>query len=453
MQEQICKFISHKNKISYDSCYFRGNLYKINPYYGFCVISEEDNNVLDFGTSTTHFGQNASKILYSVNNHNWLSLQGTTSYTLNKGEKIFFKTTSSIHKTSASELPILKSSKMFSIQGDFGTLVSSVPNYGLYAFFQGTKIKECNILFDFTSFGDYALSNMFKNCTNLEYVDFYNGYNFLNYIIDTESLGSHCFKSTFENCSSLISFKNSVYIFWNESIPNYCCYNMYKGCIKLKTPPIISFAGNLAGDNNDNKFSVGEYGFAYMFYDCKSLTSESLATEDILNSTKSVSRYAYAHMYENCISFNPIQQISLPKPQSEYCYSYMFKGCTSFNQQIIIAPDTRLSVHSCEYMFYGCSSLTKGPKLRCDLIGDYACQYMYAYCPKLKYIYISGIPGTWSGWLPDRNNGTYHWIYGGVAAKGDYYYPNNLGTFFTGLSDAYARFPSGWTAHAVSQGT
>ena len=453
MQEQICKFISHKNKISYDSCYFRGNLYKINPYYGFCVISEEDNNVLDFGTSTTHFGQNASKILYSVNNHNWLSLQGTTSYTLNKGEKIFFKTTSSIHKTSASELPILKSSKMFSIQGDFGTLVSSVPNYGLYAFFQGTKIKECNILFDFTSFGDYALSNMFKNCTNLEYVDFYNGYNFLNYIIDTESLGSHCFKSTFENCSSLISFKNSVYIFWNESIPNYCCYNMYKGCIKLKTPPIISLAGSLAGDNYYNDFSVGEYAFAYMFYDCKSLTSESLATEDILNSTKSVSRYAYAHMYENCISFNPIQQISLPKPQSEYCYSYMFKGCTSFNQQIIIAPDTRLSVHSCEYMFYGCSSLTKGPKLRCDLIGDYACQYMYAYCPKLKYIYVSGIPGTWSGFLPDRNNGTYHWIYGGVAAKGDYYYPNNLGTFFTGLSDAYARFPSGWTAHAVSQGT
>ena len=453
MQEQICKFISHKNKISYDSCYFRGNLYKINPYYGFCVISEEDNNVLDFGTSTTHFGQNASKILYSVNNHNWLSLQGTTSYTLNKGEKIFFKTTSSIHKTSASELPILKSSKMFSIQGDFGTLVSSVPNYGLYAFFQGTKIKECNILFDFTSFGDYALSNMFKNCTNLEYVDFYNGYNFLNYIIDTESLGSHCFKSTFENCSSLISFKNSVYIFWNESIPNYCCYNMYKGCIKLKTPPIISLAGSLAGDNYYNDFSVGEYAFAYMFYDCKSLTSESLATEDILNSTKSVSRYAYAHMYENCISFNPIQQISLPKPQSEYCYSYMFKGCTSFNQQIIIAPDTRLSVHSCEYMFYGCSSLTKGPKLRCDLIGDYACQYMYAYCPKLKYIYVSGIPGTWSGFLPDRNNGTYHWIYGGVAAKGDYYYPNNLGTFFTGLSDAYARSPSGWTAHAVSQGT
>ena len=174
MQEQICKFISHKNKISYTSCYFRGNLYKINPYYGFCVISEEDNNVLDFGTSTTHFGQNASKILYSVNNHNWISLQGTTSYTLNKGERIFFKTTSSIHKTSASELPILKSSKMFSIQGDFKTLVSSVPNYGLYAFFQGTKIKECDILFDFSSFGSYALANMFKNCTNLEYVDFYN---------------------------------------------------------------------------------------------------------------------------------------------------------------------------------------------------------------------------------------------------------------------------------------
>ena len=174
MQEQICKFISHKNKISYTSCYFRGNLYKINPYYGFCVISEEDNNVLDFGTSTTHFGQNASKILYSVNNHNWISLQGTTSYTLNKGERIFFKTTSSIHKTSASELPILKSSKMVSIQGDFKTLVSSVPNYGLYAFFQGTKIKECDILFDFSSFGSYALANMFKNCTNLEYVDFYN---------------------------------------------------------------------------------------------------------------------------------------------------------------------------------------------------------------------------------------------------------------------------------------
>lgn len=447
MQEQICKFISYKNKVSYKNCYFRNNLFKINPYYGFCVISEEDNNVLDFGTSTTHFGQNASKILYSVNNHDWLNLQGTTSYTLNKGEKIFFKTTSSIHKTSASELPILKSSKMFSIQGDFKTLVTSVPNYGLYAFFQGTKIKECNILFNFSSFGSYALANMFKNCTNLEYVDFYNS-NFIDLYIKVESIGSHCFKSTFENCSSLISFKNQAYLFHNTSIPNYCCYNMYKGCIKLKNIPILVYALT-----DYNKFSVGEYAFAYMFYDCKSLTSETIYTEDILNSTSSVSRYAYAHMYENCISFNPKNQISLPKPQAEYCYSYMFKGCTSFNQQIIIATDTRLAVHSCEYMFYGCSSLTKGPNLRCDLIGDYACQYMYAYCPKLKYIYISGIPGTWSGFLPDRNNGTYHWIYGGVAAKGDYYYPNNLGIFFTGLSDAYARFPSGWTAHAVKQGT
>lgn len=446
MQEQICKFISHKNKISYTSCYFRGNLYKINPYYGFCVISEEDNNVLDFGTSTTHFGQNASKILYSVNNHNWLSLQGTTSYTLNKGERIFFKTTSSIHKTSASELPILKSSKMFSIQGDFKTLVSSVPNYGLYAFFQGTKIKECNILFDFSSFGSYALANMFKNCTNLEYVDFYNN-NDWGFIISVKSMGSHCFKSTFENCSSLISFKKQPYLFYYSSIPSYCCHNMYKGCIKLKTTPILACASS-----SNNKFSVGEYAFAYMFYDCKSLTSELLTTEGILNSTSSVSRYAYAHMYENCISFNPKVQISLPKPQSEYCYSYMFKGCTSFNQQITIAADTRLTVHSCEYMFYGCSSLTRGPNLRCELIGDYACQYMYAYCPKLKYIYTSGIPGTWSGLLPDRNNGTYHWIYGGVASKGDYYYPNNLGTFFTGLSDTYARFPSGWTAHAVTHG-
>ena len=63
---------------------------------------------------------------------------------------------------------------------------------------------------------------------------------------------------------------------------------------------------------------------------------------------------------------------------------------------------------------------------------------MYAYCPKLKYIYISGIPGTWSGSvtdLPNRNNGTLNWIKGGVASTGVYYYPNKMSAFFIGYKD------------------
>lgn len=451
MEKKECKFIVHKNKILYDKVQYKDICYETNSNYGFCVVSEEDNNVLDFTPSTTHFGQNASKISYSINNHTWTNLSGVTTYSLNKGEKLYFKSTSSIHKTSASELPLFNSNKTFSIKGDLKTLVTSIPNYGLYAFFKGTKIKTCNLLMNYNSIGSYGQAYMFHNCTNLITANFNKTSSPL--LIEMNSLGSYALSSMFEGCSKLSNKGLDTNFFYSvdgKTIPEYCCYRMYYNCSSLQILPVLF--------SMDTSTKISSYTYSYMFYNCESLTSAS-GTEYFLHSSQTVGNHGYSHMFENCTSWTPGSTITLPQPQNSYCYSNMFRGCTSLTDvrnTIKIEKDTQFAQYSCEYMFYGCSNLTHGAQIRANNLADRACQYMFANCPKLKYIYCSAVPGKWLAGgtlIPDRNNGTYHWIYPGVASSGDYYYPNNMNLMFTGLSDPYAQWPSGWTAHAVTNGS
>lgn len=66
-----------------------------------------------------------------------------------------------------------------------------------------------------------------------------------------------------------------------------------------------------------------------------------------------------------------------------YCYAYMFFDCTSLTK----APDlpATMLVDSCyDDMFSGCTSLTQAPALPATTLANYCYEYMFCGCTKIK---------------------------------------------------------------------
>ena len=95
-----------------------------------------------------------------------------------------------------------------------------------------------------------------------------------------------------------------------------------------------------------------------MFSGCSSLTAAPALT---VNNPVSRSTYAYAHMFQNCISLScpPIMAITTARGG---IFDGMFDGCTA----LLSAPEIRTTnavSYSFRNMFNGCISLTSGPFL------------------------------------------------------------------------------------------
>jgi hypothetical protein len=333
----------------------------------FYIQSSVDNNVIDLSTSTWA-GSNASKVSYSINDGDWIDGNTITTYTLNKNDKLYISSYN-IAKTSASELPLIKSTGAFSVHGNINNIISSAGSYACYALFKGTKVDNASDLtLPATSIGSYMYHSMFMNCTSLTNTP----------KILATSIGGHSCRSMFEGCTSL---QNPSYTFAPSSVGTYGCYRMFAG----------------SGIKNTN---------------CK-----------------------------------------LPSPNTSYCYAYMFYNCTSLTAAGSIASDSRFASYSCYSMFERCTSLQSAPQLSGTLIADYAFVRMFYGCSSLNYLWCYAIPATLTevGGVPIKatlTTGTQNWVTG-VPSGGHFYYRNNTGTLVWNRLGSGSGIPSGWTAHTV----
>jgi len=178
------------------------------------------------------------------------------------------------------------------------------------------------------------------------------------------------FNSMFEGCINLTSvdFSKLSYVYepGKYELEKKGTQYMFYGCINLKYI------------NIKNVKALGSA--AYMFNNCKSLTSIDLSNFDISNT------YYLNNMFTNCISLQTINLAEF-KLDTGNTIESMFKNCYSL-KSLDLSAFKPLNLENMNSAFYNCSSLTSINFLDfyCDILNDLG--YLFYNCSSLKEINI-----------------------------------------------------------------
>lgn len=406
MNIKRCSKIIYKSN-EYKACKYFNTLYESENEL-FRIQSSLDGNVIDTSTGTW-LGANASKVLYSTNNDGtWRTLSGVTSITLNKNDKLYLKSSTGIGKNSLSDLPLIKSSKTFSVLGNLDYIIPTVKSFSLNNFFIGTKVEKVylkmNVELDVNEYGFYR---MFKNCTSLsscyfdaETMDF--GIGNGNISVSTFIPGDYCFCEMFYGCTSLNSDPSNQegFLFVGDlSIGAHQCDSMYYGCTNMLSPSLFL----LSIIDLDHR-NVADYAYYRTFYNCNKLVSLGAA---FLNNSAvtpeggdTVGNYSYSEMFYNCSSLTTyglmgeeVEKFYLYSGGS-YGYYRMFYGCTSLDSADFIDTSSAIGNYACDSMFMNCTSLKNTICLSATSIGSYSYRSMFEGCTSLNNVTIHFKPAS-----------------------------------------------------------
>ena len=290
-----------------------GENYITLPNY-FYIESRENSNNINLGSGTWLYTKR-SQVEYSIDKMNWSPLN-ITSYTLNKGDKMYFRCIEgNIEKNSNTQRnPLLNTSKTFNVGGDISTVfygeenVQSINNeYAMYFLFYNTKVVDVSkLLLPATILADYCYSHMFPNCRSLTETP----------ELPATTLAYSCYSGMFANCTSLSTAPKLPAM----TLAKNCYQNMFDNCTSLSTVPELPAT------------TLAEQCYSYMFSDCSSLTT---ALE--LPATK-LAEQCYSYMFSGCSSLTTVPELPATT-LADHCYKCMFAGCTNLNYIKCLAID------------------------------------------------------------------------------------------------------------------
>lgn len=147
------------------------------------------------------------------------------------------------------------------------------------------------------------------------------------------------------------------------SVGNYAFAFLFYNCTTLKSAPTLPMT------------TVSNYCYHQMFYGCAALTSAPA-----LPATK-LAKQCYSSMFSGCTSLTSAP--TLPATTlAESCYQFMFHYCSALTSPPAL-PATTLATNCYEAMFEGCTSLTTVPKLSATTLADYCYASMFRGCTAL----------------------------------------------------------------------
>lgn len=401
----------------------------------FRFISREDDNVVDFYSNAWLGRIDDSKkqnVYIKVNNGEWVSIANQTSFTLNTGDKLYFKNDGEDLKTfyvGGSSASIGTTTKTFDVAGNVDEFMipsGNMTSRQYDSLFAKTKVIDASrLILPTAKLASNCYDHMFCECTSLTAAP----------ELPATTLADSCYYCMFGACTSLTTapeLRSTVlaegcyrYMFTNcisltiapvlpaTTLAVSCYASMFNGCTSLTTAPKILPATELASNC-----------YKQMFYGCNSLT---VAPE--LPAT-TLTDHCYSDMFSFCRSLTTAPELPATTLANR-CYEHMFSSCTSLTTAPEL-PATELAEHCYLYMFANCTSLTTAPELPATVLADYCYHSMFSQCSSLNYIKCSATNIS-------ALDCTYHWVYG-VSSKGTFIKHPDMTRWSTGTSG----IPSGW---------
>ena len=277
-----------------------------------------------------------------------------------------------------------------------------VNNYTFNNLFNSTAVEDAsNLVIDFNTIPQYALSHTFANCTSLteapsippvanvySYDSMFFGCTSLKTspALPATTLYESSYMSMFQGCTSL----ENVGSISATTLGRISCLSMFRGCTSLVNAPALP------------AINVEEGAYWSMFQGCTALKNvpalpirsvkmnscnsmfdgcTSLVNAPALPAT-TMDIQCYMNMFKGCTSL--VNAPALPAMElSQNCYGAMFQGCTSLvNAPELPATTMRIGVYTS--MFEGCTSLVNAPALPSTNVKDHSYSKMFKGCTSLK---------------------------------------------------------------------
>ena len=310
----------------------------------FTIVSEEDRNTISLKNTgyTTSSSMNSywKSVTISASTDGgstWrkftTSRNGTATFgTINKGDKILFKSITSKFSNTNSAYHYFNSTKNISAEGNILSLLygdnflsyDSLPSISskekdktqqLGCIFKGNKkiISAENLILKPTTLSPKCYASMFYGCTSLTTAP----------ELPATTTYEYSYQGMFHSCTSLTKAPTSIGVS-STIIADFCCYLMFESCTSLTTAPELP-ATTLANDCYSN-----------MFEGCTSITTAlELPATTLANG-------CYASMFKNCKNLTTAPE--LPATTLAYsCYASMFKSCTLLSTITCLAIDISAS--------------------------------------------------------------------------------------------------------------
>ena len=202
-----------------------------------------------------------------------------------------------------------------------------------------------------------------------------------------------------------------------------------------------------------NVMSLINYGsltsscFAYMFFQCSSLTTcpelpatvlanscyyymfgnTGIVAPPVLPATV-MKDSCYGHMFHSCKSLKSLPELPATT-LAPYCYYNMFNTCSTLVGEVYL-PSTETANYAYTNMFSNCYYITKAEVLTAAL-GTYQMKEMFKNCIKLESITVH-----FSAWV---TNATTNWV-SSVKSSGTFTCPSALAT-----TRGTSNIPNNWT--------
>ena len=203
-----------------------------------------------------------------------------------------------------------------------------------------------------------TMEYMFNNCENLVELD----------LSKLKSSSIINMDHMFNGCSSLYYLNLSSF---NYSYSKSFSY-MFSDCIELKLLDISNFKGSLVENSMD-----------FMFNNCQSLTSISLANVNFFYTTN------ISHIFNGCISLTNVILINLNE-LSIFDYSFMFSNCISLKYIDLSNFKTSTKVDNKKgYMFNDCHNLISIDFSYLDISFTVDYYNIFKSCNNLQYLNLS----------------------------------------------------------------
>lgn len=166
-------------------------------------------------------------------------------------------------------------------------------------------------------------------------------------------------------------------------LPDYCFYNLFKGCTNIITAPELP------------SLKVGAGSYQGMFQGCTGLTiPPSLPATTLGNS-------CYSAMFNKCTSLKVAPNLPATTV-GDNCYSSMFWQCSSLKAAPKL-PATTLGQGAYWNMFCNCYELEDAPLINATSFNYSSFGSMFSWCLKLKHIKLAYTgnfsSNSFSGWV------------------------------------------------------
>ena len=311
----------------------------------FTITSLEDNNTIAFIQDLRNAG-----FIYSLDGGmSWQSVTSATICTLNSGESVMIRNTSTILGAFASLYNGLFSTEMkdFNVSGNIMSLLTEdYNNFNslhyvdeeedldfyfndiLRCVFMNTNVVDASaLILPATTLAHNCYGQMFKGCTKLVNAP----------KLPATTLAYSCYEGMFEGCTSL----KGCPALPATVLPGHCYDSMFKGCTSIVSAPNFPDF-EFFGDSESQCIS--------MFEGCTGIVSGPTLSCDNLHVN------CYKKMFEGCTSM--VNPPVLPATNLAYgCYMKIFNNCTS----LVNAPDLPaidLPEKCYDSMFKGCTNLS-----------------------------------------------------------------------------------------------